>query len=578
MSPIESTPKLLGCPSHRQPNLIEGPITAAQAQVFATIEERARATRGAAAHHAGRDEVVTCPCSRPSFLERAACDVVLGGMGSLDAAGLLRPVLRPFVNSAIKDGTTLGEPITTPQGQAEILALTLSILRAETADLPERKSWRTISDNVLGRCFPVPAATPARIGDVGFRGEMEHAIGEAFSRDNKCVFLPDGPAALGKRYRLLAKNPKRVWISSWRIENNATGRRISDELVKAAREGADVRVIVDGQVAARETHEDTLDRIVAAGGKVARYFERDNALDGLHAKICVIDDQFIVGGLNYGDPYSHGFDVPEPDLSLGKWRDTDMLVKGPAVLDACKRFGALWNDNVSSAADRIDANQVDFISGPDVHATQRTSDDVRARELAQRAFPVVKVRGADVAVVVSRPGLHCDENILAGYCKLIYGAQDRIDIENAYFIQLPPIRQALVDALHRGVKVRVHTNSLESVDEKSVAPPIIETCHELFLDGADIYLRKGTTLHSKFMQVDDRYTVVGSFNINPRSVQYDAESVCFIDSADFATGVRGIFEMDISDKNAALITKFDDFPSLADTKSRLTTYRFYDHL
>lgn len=110
-----------------------------------------------------------------------------------------------------------------------------------------------------------------------------------------------------------------------------------------------------------------------------------------------------------------------------------------------------------------------------------------------------------------------------------------------------------------------------------MSAPIVETCHELFLHGAEIFLRRVPTLHSKFMQVDDQYTVVGSFNLNPRSVQYDAECVCFVESADFAIGVKKIFEVDISRDNAKHIERFQDFPAASSVSSRLMMYRFYDH-
>jgi cardiolipin synthase A/B len=527
-----------------------------------------------------------CVHSQPTVFEKLACNAALGVLHRLDQAKLLQPILRQVIH---RTGImTKIEGTNAPIAQEEYIQRALAIVRAETTTTAARKSWDEISKTVRQRCHtptddnnsvtkPTDCSTRVEQHEL-FRAELEKAIGTKFTNDNKCVLLADGPAAFGKRYRLLAKEPQRIWIASWRFENDPTAVRICDELAQRARAGADVRLLVDGKVATREDHANTFNKVIAAGGKITYFQDSQAPLEGNHAKLCVIDNQIITGGLNYADCYSHGFDLANPDLRFGKWRDTDLLVKGPAVLDACKKFASLWNKYSTNADDHIDIDNLQPIGDPTTQSTVRTPPEVAAREYAARTFARPKVKDAAVTFLLTEPGPQCDESLLCAYYKLISGAQHQIDIENAYFIEMPPIQQALLAALKRGVRVRILTNSSDSIDEKAVATPIVASCHDLLLNGAEIYLKKGSTLHSKFMQVDEQFTIIGSFNLNPRSVQYDAECACIVDSAAFASGVRDIFTIDTDQEHAQRIGTLADLPKQSTVCSRLLMYRFYDHL
>src|SRR5690606_14702925 len=84
----------------------------------------------------------------------------------------------------------------------------------------------------------------------------------------------------------------------------------------------------------------------------------------------------------------------------------------------------------------------------------------------------------------------------------IENAKESIDIANAYFILTPALEEALVAALERGVEVRIITNSMQSIDEPMIALPIIQSVAKLAQKGAKVFLKKGQTLHTKMLRVD----------------------------------------------------------------------------
>lgn len=147
-----------------------------------------------------------------------------------------------------------------------------------------------------------------------------------------------------------------------------------------------------------------------------------------------------------------------------------------------------------------------------------------------------------------------DDNIELAAVKAFYGATDSIDIENAYFLANVPIETALADAIKRGVRVRILSNSKESIDEPTITTPILKTLARLKREGADVYTKKvygkSTTMHSKFLVVDGMFSWVGSHNFHPRSYRYEREVVLASVDQQLAKQLENIFEADIASDKA----------------------------
>ena len=144
---------------------------------------------------------------------------------------------------------------------------------------------------------------------------------------------------------------------------------------------------------------------------------------------------------------------------------------------------------------------------------------------------------ARVAVVLQNPPK--TSPILVSIIKAMYGATRNINIENAYFVAIPAVTQAVLEARARGVKVTILTNSKESIDAEG--KPIVDAMAKCLIPlqqaGVHIYLKQGNaqTLHSKFMTVDGEFADIGSYNLHPRGERIDTEvNVNILDRASVA--------------------------------------------
>lgn len=345
----------------------------------------------------------------------------------------------------------------------------------------------------------------------GFVKEYAALTGAAFTGGNSVKALIDGPASFKVRFGLMRKAKKSIHIQSWAFYDDATGNAAADLLIAKKKEGLDVKVMVDGKTSAVHGAA-VLARMAAAGVEIVLFNDAARKYDGLHTKILLVDGiHAVVGGMNFGDDYSH--------MGAGKkWRDTDLYYRGRAVARTGRFMAALWNAQV---------------------AAQGLPHGLM-RPLPVRAAPG-KTR---MSFLADTP--EGEATIMLAYLKAISGASSVINVENAYLITMPQLREALLAALRRGVKVNILTNSAESIDEPIVIAPILASLPELIAAGANVSLKRGDTLHSKFMTVDGLFSIVGSFNLHPRSLRYEIELIVSALDAGLAARLDAAFASDMA--------------------------------
>jgi len=178
---------------------------------------------------------------------------------------------------------------------------------------------------------------------------------------------------------------------------------------------------------------------------------------GMHRKIVIIDHETpnastaatILGGRNFGDVYFHQQTKPDTP-ELDKWRDTDMIVTGSSTTQAAHIFRDALGTVPGNAGHTLVSSQgMTHAIDPGNVAHVDTTDK----------FAIVDQNPSSI----STDSRYLDP-VYKITLKMVANAQRSIDISNAYYIITPPLHDALVEAMHRGVQVRVHTNSVESMD------------------------------------------------------------------------------------------------------------------
>jgi cardiolipin synthase A/B len=359
------------------------------------------------------------------------------------------------------------------------------------------------------------------------RDILDLAEDSRWVRTEKVQALINGPASFAMRDKLMSEAKSSINILTWAIYDDVTGTQLADLLLKKKSEipALAIRIIVDGQVAAGPGHSAQVARLEKAGIEVIRWSNPSLSYVGQHRKMLVVDDEHMVaGGLNFGDVYSH----KNPDLKIARWRDTDVYVKGDAAKEANRTvFAKIWNDQIR----------------------------VKGLKLGRLKLEDIKPgsQGIEVAVINNDPteSNRTGSKITLTVLKAIQEAKERVDIENAYIINFPALKTAVDEALKRGVRVRILTNSSESVDEPAVSTPILRTVADyMAMPNALVYTKKGATLHSKLLIVDSKLSMIMSHNLHPRSERMEGEMAVLVRDEAFATSMHAQIDQDVAPENA----------------------------
>ena len=121
-------------------------------------------------------------------------------------------------------------------------------------------------------------------------------------------------------------------------------------------------------------------------------------------------------------------------------------------------------------------------------------------------------------------------------------AQDTIRLVSPYLLPTHTVRQAMIRAIDRGVHVEVLFSKKGDMDMLSYGN--FHFAKRLIRHGAHVFLYKGSFHHSKIMMIDGTVSMVGSVNLNSRSLKWDYEAACFVFDKKTTAELNRIFEED----------------------------------
>lgn len=327
---------------------------------------------------------------------------------------------------------------------------------------------------------------------------------------NEVVPLVDGAMAYPAMLEAIAGAERSVSLVSYIFDAGKVGERFVAALGEAVERGVEVRVLVDA-VGARYSRPRIAGQLRRAGVRVAHF------LPGLfpwrmpyvnlrnHRKIMVVDGRVaFTGGLNIRDEFWKGV---APNHYA---RDLHFRLEGPVVPEIQEAFAEDWT----------------FTTG------ERLEGDVWFRTPATSG-------GALARGIMDGPDIDYEklETMLLGALSV---ARNSVRILTPYFLPDPALLSALNVAALRGVEVEVIVpgkGNLALVQWASTAQL------DQFLEkGGRVFAAPPPFDHSKLMVVDGCWTLIGSANWDPRSLQLNFEFNVECYDADLGAEMEQLFD------------------------------------
>jgi cardiolipin synthase len=312
------------------------------------------------------------------------------------------------------------------------------------------------------------------------------------------------------------------------------GAQVAQALERAAKRGVLVYLVMDG-VGTPAISEEWVARFNAAGVKwlIFSPLSRWGLLipsrwRRLHRKLCVVDGRVAYcGGINVLDDFydpNHGtLDAPRFDFSV---RVVGPLVQ--SVHEATARFW--WRLQAVRTMTKSDFQSAWTSLQQAVQFTRASYlDDV---EPASDLIPEACAK----ADLVLRDNLLNRTRIERSYRKAIGEAQTEIIIANAYFLPGRKLRQGLIHAAQRGVRVRLLLQGrYEYFLQFHATRPVYGG---LLAAGVEIHEYAVSFLHAKVAVIDGHWATVGSSNLDPLSLLLAREANVVVDDVVFAQQLR----------------------------------------
>jgi putative cardiolipin synthase len=377
-----------------------------------------------------------------------------------------------------------------------------------------------------------------------------------------------------------------------------TALAITKLLLDAADRGVHVRVLIDDllekdqdiEIATIAQHPNIEIKLFnpttfrKTAGWLQMAFNIDTLGRRMHNKLLVADNSaFVIGGRNIENIY---FAADKENIFI----DNDVLAIGPLASEASNEFETYWNSPVAKRVDEIafhkttrkeyealkEKIQKTVSSIPYGEYIKEAKSRAFYKSVEKKQIPLIygdaKISfDIPTKIVTSEDDLssHLSEKI----SPYIMNAQKSIYIINPYFIPNERFMKTLTMLRKRGVEIHILTNSLATNDGIPVYSAYSRYQKQLVAIGVHLYelnpnafsylykkqtYRKGSiprsALHAKSMVIDGEIFIVGSANLDPRSIKLNTEVVAVIHSKELAQIEMDVFKNAVAPQNVFRIS------------------------
>ena len=359
---------------------------------------------------------------------------------------------------------------------------------------------------------PLPEQGAVRVQRL--RRRLEALLGIPASEGNSLQLLRNGDQIFPSMLAAIREADETIDFLTFVYWKGDIAHDFASALAERARSGVRVRVLIDA-IGGRLIDSTLIEHMTDSGVQV-EWFRKPWAITPLkqnhrtHRKVLICDERVgFTGGVGIAEEWcGDARDSTE-------WRDTHVRVEGPAVDGLSASFAQNWAETGHPLVD------------------------------PRHSFPEHEPVADGSIVQVARGSASVGWNDMATVFRLMMeSAEQRLQMQTAYFVPDPCFQQLLVDAVERGVEVDVMVPGPHA--DKRVCQLASESIYSSLVEGGvRVWAFQPSMLHAKVMTVDGIASVIGSANMNRRSMQLDEEVVLTVLDPRVAARLEADFAADL---------------------------------
>ena len=449
-----------------------------------------------------------------------------------------------------------------------------SLLSTDTRGWGPRGLWSVCLSVFLTACASAPQVTDKSISQFDDRPPAtSHLVALSNSQPQSGIrLLADPSEALQSRLHLAALATATLDIQYYLWQADNSGLALTHEVLQAADRGVRVRILLDdiyhsGRDSAYQTlnaHPNVEVRLFnpmgnrGAAKQVNYAFKKSTLNYRMHNKIFLVDGvAAVLGGRNIGDEYFG----QDPSFNF---QDMDAIALGEVAAEAGEAFDLFWNAELAFPVAALNGNpeemptavQTATLATARERVTPVGEEDTAAATEAWLSALSTELLWTNARVIVDRPD-RGTEQADSAFMTLLQDPSLRPEqslvIQTAYLIPNGPTMGNIEDIGAKGMSMKILTNSAQSNNHNSVHAFYVPYRKRLIEAGVDLYEVQGNGslagyldrvgedgragLHTKSMVFDERVSIIGSYNMDPRSRVWNSEIALVVDDAGFAAEV-----------------------------------------
>ena len=326
--------------------------------------------------------------------------------------------------------------------------------------------------------------------------------------------------------KLIRKAKETINIGFYILSDSIWLKVITNELVKKAKEGVVIKVMFD-YIGSRNRYsnkfistlkKNNIEYAVFNSTKLMKFVSNTNFRN--HRKGIIVDNKYcLTGGSNIGDEY----------INLRKgyfyWSDINFIIEGESVHSLSLQFYYDWHKETNKRK-TSNSNLIEEINKLKRYENKKSNEIIQI--LQSEPYSEFKIF----------------KNVITKY-NLI--AKKRIWIYTPYFASNPEYIESLILASMSGVDVKIILPGRP--DKNKIILSINRFLYEKLLDAnIEIYEYNGF-IHSKAIIIDDDVTILGSNNLDMRSLFINFETAIIVKSNNINSQISNNFQLDISNSN-----------------------------
>lgn len=359
----------------------------------------------------------------------------------------------------------------------------------------------------------------------------------------RVLLVPDNTMALVWRLRMIAGAQTEILYSTMDFRLDNSGTLVLSSLLQAAERGVQVKLLVDGLTSGSLLRSKALKALAACDNVTVKAYNPMNLLKPwslqmrLHDKYLMVDNSvYLFGGRNTNDlflgEYESRKNIDMELLVVGERRQ-----EGDSLEQLRDYFNAVWN--LPETKTRQGEDQPSY--------EPLRQELLAAYEQALAGYPAVYEQVDLTALTTPVNGITLLTNPYEAVNKepklwqalnVLMRAGEQVIIQSPYLICSDEMMADLA-ALCSTSRVSVITNSVETGANPWGCAEYLSRKGALLETGMTLYETTfGRSNHTKAVLIDDRMSVIGTFNFDMRSCYLDTEMMLAVDSREIAAQLR----------------------------------------